>query len=275
MPELPEVEAWVRELDPDVRRAPVASARPGHVATLKTVDPRPDALEGRRFAGAGRRGKNLVLPTEDGELVLRVHLMSAGRLRYLPAGKKDPARPMFQLRFADGGELVLTEAGKKKRAGVWIVTPEQLEEDLAHLGPDALEIDAETLGPILARERRQLHPLLRDQRALAGIGRAHANEILWTAHLSPFRLSTDLGDDEVATLAAAIHDDLARALALRLEGKGDADVYSVHGRFGEPCPRCGNILRRVDFEEHTITYCPTCQTGGRVLKDRRLSRLLR
>ena len=275
MPELPEVEAWVRELDPDVARAPIASARPGHVATLKTFDPRPDTLEGRRFRGAGRRGKNLVLPTEDGELVLRVHLMSAGRLRYLPPGKKGPARPMFQVRFADGGELVLTEAGKKKRAGVWLVTPAQLDEDLAHLGPDALEIDAATLGPILARERRQLHPLLRDQRALAGIGRAHANEILWEARLSPFRLSPDLGEDEVEALAATIRENLARALELRLQGKGDDDVYRVHGRFGEPCPRCGETLRRVDFEEHTITYCPAEQTGGRILKDRRLSRLLR
>src|SRR6188474_2485979 len=168
MPELPEVEAWVRELDPDVARAPIDSARPGHVATLKTFDPRPDALEGRRFAGAERRGKNLVLPTDDGQLVLRVHLMSAGRLRYVPVGKKGPTKPMFQVRFADGGELVLTEAGKKKRAGVWLVTPEQLAEDLAHLGPDALEVDSATLGEILSRERRQLHPLLRDQRALAG-----------------------------------------------------------------------------------------------------------
>ena len=275
MPELPEVEAWVRELEPDVTRAPVESARPGHVATLKTFDPRPDALEGRRFAAAGRRGKNLVFPTEDGELVLRVHLMSAGRLRYLPAGKKGPARPMFQLRFVDGGELVLTEAGKKKRAGVWIVTPEQLDEDLAHLGPDALAIDAGTLAAILARERRQLHPLLRDQRALAGIGRAHANEILWEARLSPFRLSTDLGGEEVGMLATTIRENLARALELRIAGKGDDVVYLVHGRFGEPCPRCGETLQRVDFEEHTITYCPAEQTGGRILKDRRLSRLLR
>jgi len=275
MPELPEVEAWVRELDPDVSRAPIELARPGHVATLKTFDPRPDALEGRRFAGADRRGKNLVLPTEDGELVLRVHLMSAGRLRYVPAGKKGPQRPMFQVRFADGGELVLTEAGKKKRAGVWLVTPGQLDEDLAHLGPDALEIDAQTLAPILARERRQLHPFLRDQRALAGIGRAHANEILWKARLSPFRLSTDLGDEEVETLATTIREDLARALELRIEGKGDSVVYRVHGHFGEPCPRCGEMLRRVDFEEHTIIYCPAEQTGGRILKDRRLSRLLR
>ena len=275
MPELPEVEAWVRELDPLVSRAPVETARPGHIATLKTFDPPPSALEGQRFAGSRRWGKNLLFPTEDGELVVRVHLMSAGRLRYLHAGKQGPKKPMFQIRFADGGELLLTEAGKKKRAGVWLLTPEQLDSELAHLGPDALEIDVETLGAILGRERRQLHPLLRDQRALAGIGRAHANEILWESRLSPFRLSTDLGDEETETLARAIHDDLARGLELRLAGKGDAAVYRIHGHFGEPCPRCGETLRRVDFEEHTITYCPTCQTGGRILKDRRLSRLLR
>jgi formamidopyrimidine-DNA glycosylase len=245
------------------------------VATLKTFDPPLAALEGRRLDGAVRRGKNLLFPTDDGELVLRVHLMSAGRLRYVPPGKKAPAKPMFRVGFADGGDLVLTEAGKKKRAGVWLLTPEALDAELAHLGPDALGLDAEALAPILRRERRQLHPLLRDQRALAGIGRAHANEILWRAQLSPFRLSTDLSDEEVERLAGAMREDLERALELRDRGKGDAEVYLVHGRFGEPCPRCGETLRRVDFEEHTITYCPACQTGGKVLKDRRLSRLLK
>ena len=275
MPELPEVEAWARELDPLVSHAPVERAGPAHIATLKTFDPPLAALAGRRLAGSSRRGKNLLFPTDDGELVLRVHLMSAGRLRYHAAGAKTPKSPMFRLRFTDGGELVLTEAGKKKRAGVWLLRPEALEAELAHLGPDALGIGPAALGAVLGRERRQLHPLLRDQRALAGIGRAHANEILWVARLSPFKLSTELAADEVKRLAAAIDDDLARALALREQGKGDAAVYRVHGRFGEPCPRCGDTLRRVDFEEHTITYCPTCQTGGRELKDRRLSRLLR
>jgi formamidopyrimidine-DNA glycosylase len=275
MPELPEVEAWVRELDPLVARAPIEVARPGHIATLKTFDPPTSALEGRSLAGARRRGKNLLFPTADGELVLRVHLMSAGRLRYLPLGKKGPKKPMFQVRFTDGGQLLLTEAGSKKRAGVWLLTPAALDEELSHLGPDALELGTATLAEIMRRERRQLHPLLRDQRALAGIGRAHANEILWEARLSPFRISTELDDAEVANLAAVIHDDLSRALELRLAGKGDADVYRVHGHFGEPCPRCGETLRRVDFEEHTITYCPSEQTGGRILKDRRLSRLLR
>jgi formamidopyrimidine-DNA glycosylase len=170
---------------------------------------------------------------------------------------------------------VLTEAGKKKRAGVWLVTPDRLEDDLAHLGPDALELDAASLGEILKRERRQLHPLLRDQRALAGIGRAHANEILLRARLSPFKASTELSPEETERLAATIRDDLERALELRLRGKGDKDVYVVHDRLGEPCPQCGTPIARVDFEEHTIYYCPTCQTGGRLLKDRRLSRLLR
>jgi formamidopyrimidine-DNA glycosylase len=275
MPELPEVEAWVRELDPLVVRSPIATAGPAHIATLKTFDPPLATLEGQRFSGVGRRGKNLVLALAGLDLVLRVHLMSAGRLRYYAPGAKTPAKPAFRLRFDDGGELVLTEAGKKKRAGVWLVTTASLDAELAHLGPDALELDAAQLGEILGRERRQLHPLLRDQRAVAGIGRAHANEILWEARLSPFRLSTDLANDEVGRLADAIGFDLVRALELRERGKADAAVYRVHGRFGEPCARCGDTLRRVAFEEHTITYCPACQTDGKVLKDRRLSRLLR
>jgi formamidopyrimidine-DNA glycosylase len=275
MPELPEVEAWVRELDPLVSARPIERAGPAHLATLKTIDPPLSALEGRRLGGAERRAKNLLFPTEEGDLVLRVHLMSAGRLRYLEPGAKGPKWPMFRLRFSGGGELVLTEAGKKKRAGVWLVTPERLEEDLGHLGPDALELDVAGLTEILARERRQLHPLLRDQRALAGIGRAHANEILLRARLSPFKASTELSPEETAQLAAAMHEDLARALELRLRGKGDKDVYRVHNRLDEPCPQCGDPIQRVDFEEHTIYYCPRCQTGGRVLKDRRLSRLLR
>jgi formamidopyrimidine-DNA glycosylase len=275
MPELPEVEAWVRELDPLVSRAPIDKAGPAHIATLKTVTPPLAVLDGRRLEGARRRGKNLLFPTEEGDLVLRVHLMSAGRLRFLPAGTKGPKTPMFRMRFSGGDELVLTEAGKKKRAGVWLVSPEQLDADLSHLGPDALHLDAAGLGEILGRERRQLHPLLRDQRALAGIGRAHANEILLRARLSPFKASTELSDEEVERLADVIHENLAHALELRERGKGDKDVYVIHDRLGEPCPQCGTPIARVDFEEHTIYYCPSCQTGGRLLKDRRLSRLLR
>ena len=275
MPELPEVEAWVRELDPLVSRALIEKAGPAHIATLKTFAPPLSELDGQRFDGARRRGKNLLFPLADDDLVLRVHLMSAGRLRYLAPGAKGPKTPMFRLRFADGGELVLTEAGKKKRAGVWLVTQAQLDEDLSHLGPDALDVDGVALAEILGRERRQLHPLLRDQRAIAGIGRAHANEILLRARLSPFKASTELSAEETERLSIAMHDDLTRALELREQGKGDAAVYLVHNRLGEPCQQCGTPIARVDFEEHTIYYCPSCQTGGRLLKDRRLSRLLR
>ena len=275
MPELPEVEAWVRELDAPVSAAPIERAGPAHIATLKTFDPPLAALEGRRLEGARRRGKHLLFPTSDGELLLRIHLMSAGRLRYLVPGAKGPKTPAFRLRFADGAELLLTEAGKKKRAGVWLETPAQTEAELAHLGPEALGLGTERLREILSGDNRRLHSLLRDQRALAGIGRAHANEILNRARLSPFALSTQLGDDEVERLATAIEEDLTRALALREQGKADKDVYLVHRRLGEPCPRCGEPLRQVDYDEHTVFYCAACQTGGRILKDRRLSRLLR
>jgi formamidopyrimidine-DNA glycosylase len=275
MPELPEMEAWRRQLADPVSAFPVAKAGPAHIATLKTFDPPLTALEGKRFRGAERRGKRLLFPTDDGELVLLVHLMTAGRLKFLPAGEAGPKTPAFRLEFEGGAKLVLTENAKKKRAGVWLVTPEGAAEELAHLGPEALGIGAERLGEILRRESRRLHALLRDQRALAGIGRAWANEILHTAKLSPYQLSTDLSDDEVERLAAAIDDELARGLELRERGTDDAKTYRVHRRLGEPCHVCGMALAQVDFEEHTIYYCPDCQTGGRVLKDRRLSRLLR
>jgi formamidopyrimidine-DNA glycosylase len=269
------VEAARRTLDPLVSRSPVAKAGPAHVATLKTFDPPLAALEGRRLAGARRRGKHLLFPTEDGELVLHVHLMSAGRIRFLEPGAKGPKAPAFRLRLEDGGELVLTEGGPKKRARVGVYRPRELDAELAHLGPEADEVDAARLGEILRREARRLHPFLRDQRALAGIGRAWSNEILNRARLSPYALTTELTDEEVERLAAAIHELLAHGLELRLAGAGDAKAYRVHDRLGEPCPNCATPLARVDFEEHTIYYCPECQTGGRTLKDRRLSRLLR
>src|SRR5438046_4752144 len=163
------MEAWRRALDEPVRAFPVEKAGPAHIATLKTFEPPLSALDGRKLGGAERRAKRLLFPTEDGELVLLVHLMTAGRLRYLRPGEKGPKTPAFRLRFQGGGELVLTEAGSKKRAGVWLLTPEQADEELAHLGPEALGLGAERLAEILAADSRRLHPLLRDQRAIAGI----------------------------------------------------------------------------------------------------------
>jgi formamidopyrimidine-DNA glycosylase len=272
---MPEVEAWRRQLAPLVKRYPIERAGPAHIATLKTFDPPLAALDGVGLEGVERRAKRFLLPTDDGELVLLVHLMSAGRLRYVAAGAKGAKSPAFRVRFADGGELQLTEAGSKKRAGVWLLRPDALAAELAHLGPEAETLTAEQLAHILATESRRVHSLLRDQRLIAGIGRAWANEILWAAKLSPYSLSTQLDETEVARLHEAIHSELERGLELRVQGANDAKTYRVHNRLGLPCERCGTPLARVDFEEHTIYYCPTCQTEGRVLKDRRLSRLLK
>src|SRR5881628_1781246 len=229
------MEAWRRALNDPVSAFPIEKAGPAHIATLKTIDPPLSALEGRRLAGAERRGKRLLFPTEDGELVLLVHLMTAGRLRYLAPGEKGPKSPAFRLRFEGGAELVLTEAGSKKRAGVWLLTPEAAEEELAHLGPEALGLGADALGEILASDSRRLHSLLRDQRAIAGIGRAWANEILHHAQLSPYGLSQDLDSEEVARLTDAIDAELTRGLELREGGAGDKKVYRVHNHLGEPC----------------------------------------
>src|SRR3954463_8927792 len=281
------MEAWRRALNDPVSAFPVEQAGPAHIATLKTFDPPLSALEGRRFKGAERRAKRLLFPTEDGELVLLVHLMSAGRIRYLLTGEKSPKTAAFRLSFQGGGELVLTEGGPKKRAGVWLLTPEAAEAGLEHLAPEAAGAELEHLGPgalglgeerlaeILAAEPRRLHSLLRDQRILSGIGRAWANEILHTAKLSPFAPAQGLSPGQVSQLAEAIDSELSRGLELRERGAKDAQVYRVHNKLHEPCHVCGTPLERVDFEEHTIYYCPECQTGGRLLKDRRLSKLLR
>src|SRR5436309_10717792 len=168
-----------------------------------------------------------------------VHLMTSGRLKYLRAGEKGPKAPAFRLRFQGGAELVLTEASKKKAAGVWLLTPEQAEAELQHLGPEALGVGPDRLAEICTRESHRLHAMLRNQRLIAGIGRAWANEILHAAKLSPYALSADLDDEEVEQLAAAIDEELERGLELRESGASDEQTYRVHRRLGEPCHECG------------------------------------
>ncbi len=275
MPELPEVEALRRSLDQPVSASPIERAGPAHLATLKTAEPPLRALEGRCLAGARRRGKRLLFPTTDGELVLIVHLMSAGRLRLLAAGRRGPAAPAFQLAFAGGAKLILTEPGKRKRAGVWLLAPELAAQELAHLGSDALGLEPAALAHLCQGERRRLHGFLRDQRVLAGIGRAWANEILHSARLSPFALADELDAEALRRLAEAIDSELRRGIELRERGLSDDDVYRVHRRLDLPCHVCATPIARIAFEEHTIYYCPRCQTDGRKLADRRLSRLLR
>ena len=275
MPELPEMEAWRRQLNDPVSAFPIAKAGPAHIATLKTFDPPLDALVGRTFRGVERRGKRLLFPTTDGELVLLIHLMTSGRLKTLKAGDAAPKQPAFALEFVGGSKLVLTENARRKQAGVWLYTPEQAAAELEHLGPEALGLTAEQVAEIVRSDSRRLHALLRDQRLIAGIGRSWSNEILHAARLSPYALSKELTDEEIERLADAIESELARGLELRERCASDAKTYRIHHKLGEACDVCGTPIAQVDFESHTIFYCPTCQTGGRTLKDRRMSRLLR
>jgi formamidopyrimidine-DNA glycosylase len=288
MPELPEVEITARRLGTALRDAEVESAlSPGMVA-LKSVDPPLAALEGRRIAAVRRIGKMPVLVfarpgDEGGDIAMLVHLMSAGRLQVFDkrASLRDRASRIL-VRLADGRELRLREFGTKQRAWGKLMPAEEVEADemVATLGPEAWPAPPlEELARRIAQPRH-LHPMLRDQRVIAGIGRSWVDEVLWEAALSPFRQGSELDDEEVERLHAAMHV-LGDAIDHYEEAVGDVVPdklpmpLKVHRREGEPCPRCGATLAAVHFAEHVTTYCPEEQTGGRVLKDRRLSRLLK
>jgi formamidopyrimidine-DNA glycosylase len=297
MPELPEVEITARRLSASLAGTEVESAlAPGMVA-LKSVDPPLSVLAGQRIAAVRRIGKmpvvDFVLPegapeAEDGArsaepLSLLVHLMSAGRLQAFEkrASLRDRTARVL-IRLADGRELRLREFGTKQRAWAKLLRAGELagDEMVATLGPEAWP--APPLEELARRidESRHLHPMLRDQRVIAGIGRSWVDEILWEAGLSPFRQGSELDGEEVERLHAALHvlgDAIARYEQVISEQVPDKlpMPLQVHRRQGEPCPRCGAALAAVHFAEHVTTYCPEEQTGGRVLKDRRLSRLLK
>jgi formamidopyrimidine-DNA glycosylase len=279
MPELPELEAFVIAQRDALTAEPVAAVPVAHFATTKTIDPPLATLAGQRFTALGRRAKRLLFTAEDGNTLV-VHLMSAGRLA---VGAKRLKTAMLVVEFESGRELMMSESGHKRRAGVWLLRPDALAAALAHIGPEPLDpaFTSDALAAALRERPHQLHAFLRDQRAIAGIGRAFANEILHAAMLSPYQRSATLSDEELTRLHAAITGVLGAAVErlVPLSGSGlttKADRgYAVHDRLGEPCPRCGEAIRRVSFDEHTVFYCPACQTGGRVLADRRLSRLLR
>jgi formamidopyrimidine-DNA glycosylase len=279
MPELPELEAFVIAQREALTAEPIAALPVAHFATTKTIDPPLASLAGQRFTAVGRRAKRLLFTAEDGN-TLQVHLMSAGRLA---VGAKRLKTAMLVVQFESGRELMMSESGHKRRAGVWLLRPDALAAELAHIGPEPLDpaFTTAALAETLTAHPHQLHAFLRDQRAIAGIGRAFANEILHAAMLSPYQRSATLADAEVERLHAAITGVLHAAVErlVPLSGNGlttKADRgYVVHDRLGEPCPRCGEAIRRVSFDEHTVFYCPHCQTGDRILADRRMSRLLR
>jgi len=281
MPELPEVEITARLIGAAIDGSQVESALTPGINALRSFDPPLSTVEGRRLTGITRRGKLFVVSVE-GDLVLLIHLMSAGRLQLFEARASLRDRTSRLLLRLDGGrELRLREFGTKQAAWVKLLTPEGLEAEdhIATLGPEAYPNPPE-LGPLLDAPR-PLHGLLRDQRVIAGIGRSWVDEILHTAKLSPFKRGSELSDEEAARLREAIVSDLGRALAhyeehltLPIPDKLPLPLR-VHRRNGEPCPRCGDQLEAVFYEDYVMCYCPTCQTDGKLLKDRRLSRLLK
>jgi formamidopyrimidine-DNA glycosylase len=281
MPELPEVEITGRLIGEALKGVRVTSASAPGVNALKTFDPPLSELEGRAVERVSRRGKLFLIELEGG-LTLVVHLMSAGRLQLFdtPASPRDRTS-RFLLRLDDGRELRLREFGTKQRAWVKLLRREgvKAEDTIAALGPEAWP-DPPSLQELLDAPR-PLYALLRDQHVLAGIGRSWVDEILHTARLSPFKRGSDLDTDEAESLRTAMIERLGGAIAhyehaitLPIPDKLPMPL-TVHRRNGEPCPRCGDRLEAVFYEDYVMCYCPTCQTDGKLMKDRRLSRLLK
>jgi formamidopyrimidine-DNA glycosylase len=286
MPELPEVEITARRLDAALRGAEIVSVLAPGVKAMRTFNPPLSALEGQTVERVGRRGKHLLVEASD-ELLLLIHLMSAGRLQLYDrrAGPRDrTSRLLVRLLVDDPpreAELRLREFGSKQAAWVKLLRRSQLDEDesISKLGSEAWP-EPPPLGKLLDAPR-PLHAVLRDQHVIAGIGRSWVDEILWEAELSPFKRAGDLDEQETAALTQAIVGTLGGAIdhyeetvKLPIPDKLPMPL-KVHRHEGEPCPRCATTLEAVHFEDYVIAYCPSCQTGGRTLKDRRMSRLLK
>lgn len=290
MPELPEVEALRAFLDTHLVGKEIARALPVAISVLKTYDPPLNAVEGATVTGVARHGKFLDLVTEGpaGRLHLLVHLARAGWLQWrdpLPSGPPRPGKGPLALRTAlTGGDgFDLTEAGTTKRLAVHLVRDPQEVPGVARLGPDPLadDFDLAAFTALLAGERRQLKGALRDQSLIAGIGNAYSDEILHVARMSPFKPTQNLTEDETALLYEAMRTTLRAAVershglaAGRLKAEKKSGLR-VHGRTGEPCPVCGDTIREVSFHDSSLQYCPTCQTGGKPLADRRTSKFLK
>ncbi|MFV0126634.1 Fpg/Nei family DNA glycosylase [Streptomyces sp. HMX112] len=286
MPELPEVEALRAFLQDHLVGKEIARALPVAISVLKTYQPPLTALEGATVTAVDRHGKFLDLTA--GDLHLLIHLARAGWLQWrdvLPSGPPRPGKGPLALRVAlTGGDgFDLTEAGTTKRLAVHLVTDPAEVPGVARLGPDPLadDFDRDAFAALLAGENRQVKGALRDQSLIAGIGNAYSDEILHAARMSPFKPVRNLGQDEITALYEAMRGTLAHAVershglaAGRLKAEKKSGLR-VHGRTGEPCPVCGDTIREVSYSDSSLQYCPTCQTGGRPLADRRLSRLLK
>lgn len=279
MPELPELQAHTERLGAAFGGLTLAGFRPMTFTALKTVVPAPDDLVGRSLDEVERTGKYLMLRFGDHRFV--VHLMQGGRLT--PDGKQSakPKGGLARWTFDDGSALLLTEMAKEKRAGVWVVAGDPTDQaPLAGLGPDALGISRGRLGAALADHKSmRVHGFLRDQRAIAGIGRRLSSEICWRAEVSPFASTHKLSDHEIGRLHAAMHACIDEALAfergLDAMSSSAERAGSVYKRAGQECAVCGDTVRAVEYNAYTVNYCATCQTGGKVLADNTTSKFLK
>jgi formamidopyrimidine-DNA glycosylase len=277
MPELPEVQALSERLHEGLAGATFAGAEPLQFSSLKTVSPRPADLVGGAVRAVGRRGKFLVFELEGGRLL--VHLSQGGRVDIeAPPKRTHPRGGVVRLRFADRPAVLVKEYGTQRKAGWWVLAPGD-DGPLEALGP---EPDDDAFARLVreGRDRRRVHTILRDQRTVAGIGRGYADDILHRARISPYASLESLDASSREALLEAVRGVLADALEGERGRTGGlptklGDRFTIHRRHGSPCPRCGDDLRRVSYESYEVTYCPTCQTGGQILADRRMSRLIK
>lgn len=277
MPELPEMQALAERIDTALSGAHLVAARPIAFSALKTFDPSPDSLAGRTLVRVWRRGKFLVF--EFGEPRMLLHLSQGGRMDLEdPPKDSRPKNGVVRLLFDRAPALFVKEFGTERKAGWWVLAPND-DGPLAQLGPEPHSVEFEALI-LRGDDTRRIHTLLRDQRTVAGIGRGYTNDILHDARLSPYATLASLDDAQRRALLRATRSVLLAALDGERGRTGGLPPklgarFIVHGKAGTPCPRCGEDLRRISYESHEVTYCPACQTGGKTLADRRMSRIVR
>jgi formamidopyrimidine-DNA glycosylase len=278
MPEMPEVQALAERLDEVLAGASLDALDMLQFSSLKTFAPKPAEALGRTIEDVGRRGKYLVFAL-DGDMRVLVHLSQGGRVDIeAPPKSTKPRGAVLRVRAHDRPSVLVKEFGKERKAGWWVLAPGD-DGPLERLGPEAASPEADELFRS-GDDTRRVHTIMRDQRTVAGVGRGYSDDILHRAKLSPYAVLAKLTDDERQRLVDATHAILDDALEEERKRKGGlptkiGDHFTVHNHAGEPCPVCGADLRRVSYESHEVTYCPDCQTGGKVLADRRMSRLLR
>jgi formamidopyrimidine-DNA glycosylase len=283
MPELPDITVYIEALEPRIVGQPLERTRIAKPFLLRSVDPPISAANGKRVLGVRRMGKRIVLELED-DLFLVIHLMIAGRLRWVPVGGKVPGKIGLAAFDFPNGTLILTEAGSKRRASLWLVRGEESLEQFERGGLEVLDASLTEFAERLARENHTLKRSLTDPRLFSGIGNAYSDEILHRAKLSPVKHTRRLSQEEIERLFEATRATLIEwTERLRQESAGDfpakvtafRDEMAVHGKFGKPCPLCGTPVQRIRYADNETNYCPRCQTEGRLLADRALSRLLK